>query len=512
MTSDTKNKFDFKNLFIFEMANNHQGSVAHGKKIIAEMGAIAKKYKLKAAVKLQFRDLDSFIHSDYINDKDNKHISRFLSTRLSEKDFKELVKETKKQGLLAMSTPFDEKSVDLIEKLDIDIIKIASCSAKDWPLLEKVILTDKPIVVSTGGLILKEIDNLASFFEHHYKNFAIMHCVAIYPTTQEKLKLNQIQIMDNRYSKITIGFSTHEEPENYEAIQQAYAKGARIFERHVGIPTGTITLNKYSSTPVQIAKWIEAYKRAESACGPDTFDTRDNQERDDLLELMRGVYVKKDIKKGQKISDSDVFFSIPIQKGQLNSGEFKKGMIADDNYKKNAPLGDKMRDNKVSDKHIIYQVIHDVKGMLNEARIPIQEGGEFDVELSHHYGIGRLNDTGVVIISCINREYCKKVLVQLPGQKNPSHYHKKKEETFHLLSGELKVDLQGKQKTLHPGDMVVVERGVMHNFWTDTGAIFEEISTTNFNDDSIYEDSKINKMNREDRKTKLINWGYHQFD
>ena len=60
--------------------------------------------------------------------------------------------------------------------------------------------------------------------------------------------------------------------------------------------------------------------------------------------------------------------------------------------------------------------------------------------------------------------------------------------------------------------MVVVERGVMHNFWTDTGAIFEEISTTNFNDDSIYEDSKINKMNREDRKTKLINWGYHQFD
>ena len=68
------------------------------------------------------------------------------------------------------------------------------------------------------------------------------------------------------------------------------------------------------------------------------------------------------------------------------------------------------------------------------------------------------------------------------------------------------------RKTLRPGDVQVIQRGVKHKFWTKTGAIFEEISTTHFNDDSLYEDPKIAKMPREERKTKLTNWGRHQFD
>ena len=55
----------FDDLFIFEMANSHQGSVEHGKDIIHEMGKIARKYNIKAAVKLQYRNLDTFIHPDY---------------------------------------------------------------------------------------------------------------------------------------------------------------------------------------------------------------------------------------------------------------------------------------------------------------------------------------------------------------------------------------------------------------------------------------------------------------
>ena len=55
-------------------------------------------------------------------------------------------------------------------------------------------------------------------------------------------------------------------------------------------------------------------------------------------------------------------------------------------------------------------------------------------------------------------------------------------------------------------------RGAWHYFWTETGAIFEEVSTTHFNDDSFYEDREIAKMPREARKTKLINWGRHQFE
>ena len=59
--------------YIFEMANNHMGSVDHGKRIIDEFAALTDKYELNAAVKLQFRQLDTFIHKDYL-DSDLKHV------------------------------------------------------------------------------------------------------------------------------------------------------------------------------------------------------------------------------------------------------------------------------------------------------------------------------------------------------------------------------------------------------------------------------------------------------
>ena len=140
-------KFEFNGLFIFEMANNHQGDVEHGIAIIKEMGRIAKKYNIKAAVKLQYRQLDTFIHPDYRNDKNAKHISRFLSTELNSLQFLELVNAIKNEGMYSMCTPFDEESVDLILDHKIDIIKIASCSADDWPLLSKIVNTKKPIII-----------------------------------------------------------------------------------------------------------------------------------------------------------------------------------------------------------------------------------------------------------------------------------------------------------------------------------------------------------------------------
>ena len=53
-------------LFVFEMANNHQGDVEHGARIISEMGQIAARHGVRAAVKLQYRDLDTFIHPDFV--------------------------------------------------------------------------------------------------------------------------------------------------------------------------------------------------------------------------------------------------------------------------------------------------------------------------------------------------------------------------------------------------------------------------------------------------------------
>ena len=126
----------FNDLFVLDLANNHFGDVGHAKKIISHFSKIVNKKKIKATIKFQFRDLESFIHKDFIN-SDEKYVKRFMSTRLEDNNFKKLFTHIKKHKLLTSCTPFDEKSVDLIEKMKFDFIKIASVSSLDFNLLEK---------------------------------------------------------------------------------------------------------------------------------------------------------------------------------------------------------------------------------------------------------------------------------------------------------------------------------------------------------------------------------------
>jgi len=510
MENRAQKSFNLKNLFTFEMANNHQGSVEHGKRIINAMADLADKYGIRAAIKFQFRDLDTFIHPAHKENSDNKHVPRFLSTRLNESQFAELVSEAKRRNMITMCTPFDELSVDKILDLDIEVIKVASCSAHDWPLLTKIGEVGRPVIVSTGGLKIREIDRIVSFFEHRGVQFALMHCVAMYPTETDKLHLNQIEIMRNRYPKIVIGFSTHEAPDNLTAVKLAYAKGARIFEKHVGVPTAEITLNKYSASPEQVDAWLAAWKEAVLACGEDGEREVPEEELRDLQILRRGVFVKKDIPAGALLKRGDVFFAFPLEEGQLVSGMWKEGLITDRDYKVNEAVSFKISPMRISKKDIIYSTIHAVKGMLNNSKIPLNH--DFSVELSHHYGLERFHEIGCTLIECINKEYAKKLIIQLPGQWNPIHYHKKKDETFQILHGKLDVEIDGKRKVLEAGDTLWVPRGVWHGFGTDTGAIFEEVSTTVFGSDSFYIDRKISSLPREDRKTRLYNWGRHQLD
>jgi quercetin dioxygenase-like cupin family protein len=92
----------------------------------------------------------------------------------------------------------------------------------------------------------------------------------------------------------------------------------------------------------------------------------------------------------------------------------------------------------------------------------------------------------------------------LPGQKHPVHYHKRKEETFHIVYGDVAVNLGGTTKGCKTGDMIIVEREAKHGFSSQGGAIVEEISTTHYKDDSFYDDANI--LNNKNRKTEMTFW------
>lgn len=499
-------KFDFNDLFVLDLANNHQGSVEHGLRVIKEHGKVVNEHKVKATIKFQFRQLDTFIHPDFKERMDLKYVNRFQSTRLEMSDFRSFFNAVKEQGLLTMCTPFDEDSVDVMEEMGFDILKVASCSAKDWPLLEKIATTNFPVIFSTGGLSIDDIDNLVSFAHHKGLDFAIMHCISIYPTPAELCQLNQITELKNRYPNVTIGWSTHEDPADTDPVKVGYAKGARMFERHVGVPTEGSPLNAYSSNPGELDEWFKAYKKAQDLCGSEIRPESTEQERSALDSLQRGVYVKEGVEPGAILTQNDVFFAIPFQEGQLSSGQWKNGITVNAPLEERAPLYlDKIEVPENAEEQVIQTALHEVKAMLNEARIPLNS--DFKVEYSHHYGIKNFRETGAVLIDLINREYCKKIIVQLPNQSHPLHFHKRKEETFYVLSGVLHCTVDGHERVLHPGEKLLIQPGVWHSFKTETGCIFEEISTTHYNDDSFYKDKNINKMERSERKTVVDHWG-----
>jgi len=96
----------------------------------------------------------------------------------------------------------------------------------------------------------------------------------------------------------------------------------------------------------------------------------------------------------------------------------------------------------------------------------------------------------------------------LPKQKHPLHFHKRKEETFHILAGKLVSILAGKKHIMYPGDLIDVKPGTWHEFYTlQESCIFEEVSTTSYKDDSFYQDSKIQSLPRDKRKTYVKSWG-----
>lgn len=333
----------FDNLFVLELANNHWGSLERGLKIIDTYADLVKKHNIKAAIKLQFRDVDTFIHKDFRHLTDYRYIRKTLATKLSAQDYQVMTEAIRQHGLIVMSTPFDETSVDLCVQLGVDIIKIASSEINDWILLHKIAETGKPVIVSTGGASLDDIIAVVDFFNAKGIPMALNHCVAQYPTETENLDMGQIDLLRKMFPDNVIGFSTHEYNDNLEnSMIMAYAKGARTFERHIDIENEEQGVSAYCSLPEDIERWFGAYKKAVIMNGKETTAMQrrfiPDRETKYLDALVRGVYAKTDLKNGDVLSSDNVYFAIPLQKGQLSGREFKGGEVIVTSVSKDGPL------------------------------------------------------------------------------------------------------------------------------------------------------------------------------
>ena len=211
--------------------------------------------------------------------------------------------------------------------MNLPIIKVASADNNDWVLLNRIAELRKPVIVSLGGLSLKDTDDLVKFFANRNIPLALNHCIATYPTKIQDLQLNQIDYLINRYPLNTIGLSTHEQGASYDSMLISYAKGARTFEKHIDINSDGKEISKYSALPEEIDEWFKAWHKAKIICGSSSMERiLPLQEESNFLDnYIRGVYFKRDLKAGQTIKKDDIYLAIPIQKGQISVRELMLG-------------------------------------------------------------------------------------------------------------------------------------------------------------------------------------------
>jgi sialic acid synthase SpsE/D-lyxose ketol-isomerase len=501
---------DNKPLVILEMANNHMGDFNHAKKIIKEYSFLTKKFRknINFAIKFQFRDLETYLHKDFLV-KNDKYVSRFVETQLSDSEWVKIVKYAKLK-FITICTPFDEISVKKIIKFNFDYLKIASCSMDEWPLLECIakIAKKKKIISSLGGGDNDSIRNIISFFSSEKRkiNIRYLYCVAKYPTLPENLNLSFFNQLKEMYGDKVLGFSTHEDPDELISVSMAFAMGARIFEKHIAVETNNYKKNAYSVNTSQFAKWIENLNSAIIRYG--SVKNRDNylkEEKTNLSVFKRGVYLNKGIvkEKGEELTKNDYFLAFPALRGQLQSNDlskykkyiFKNKYTKNIIYKKDVTL----HSNRKKAEEIRNKIID----LIKISKVVIKKQSK--LEISHHYGVENFYKYGLSMITIHNEKYCKKLLFLLENQLHPDQFHKKKQETFFVLFGKVKLFLKEKNKkiikNLSAGDTYTIKPYVLHKFIANSkhGAIIEELSTFSSKSDSFYVDKKINR--NKDRKT-----------
>jgi N-acetylneuraminate synthase len=482
--------------YILEMANNHAGSVKHGKLIIDKFAEVCNHSKINAAIKLQFRQLDTFIHRDYI-ESDLKYVKRFKETRLSKNQFKELADYSSLKGFKTCATAFDNASIPWFKDLDISVIKVASCSIDDWPLLEEVSDINKKIIISTAGATVDLVHKVYNLFKSKGRDFAFMHCVGDYPTRHNNSNLKRIKTLRREFPDIEIGYSTHESPKSKTTSVYALAMGCTILEKHVGVATKDVGLNDYSLSPEDLSYLVSEIEHFEQS-----YSGHSETESESLRALKRGMYFSKEMTRGQVISERDLYFSLPVQvdneEHHFDASDIANvvGRTVSEKVLKDSAVNESFLCPSKDDEALAF-FKKKISSVLEEAKIHYKNE---PLEISCHFGLFNFHKTGCAIINRVNREYCKKLIIVLPNQSHPTHRHIQKEECFELLHGDCIVKLANKEIRLQKGEPLLVPRGVNHSFRSELGCVVEEISTTHIKGDSIYDDPNINKLPLEKRK------------
>ena len=253
---------------IAEIGHNHQGSVEKAQ----ELFVLAKQAGVDA-VKLQKRD-NRRLFTRALYDSAYENENSFGPTYGAHREALELDRGAfaalqacaRELGLVFFATAFDEASADLLSELDVPAYKIASGDLCNTPLLRHVAAIGKPLIVSTGGATIEDVDRAVETVTAINPQLCLLQCTASYPASVEELELGVIATYRERYPELVVGLSDHQD--GIAMAPVAYMLGARVIEKHfTASHTAKGTDHAFSLMPEGMRKLVRDLHRVPAAIG-----------------------------------------------------------------------------------------------------------------------------------------------------------------------------------------------------------------------------------------------------
>ena len=317
MNSFFLNKKKGDNLYpyiIAEIGVNHEGSMKNAKKMIqqaAKYGANAAKFQTYKA-----ESLASVNSPAYWNTKKEKITTQYKLFKkydsFRKKDYEELAKYCKKNKIDFLSTPFDLKSVDFLSPL-LTFFKVASADINNIPLLKKIARKKKPVVVSTGGSTIDEIEFAIDYLTNNgCPNVCLLHCVLNYPTKTKDANLEKITLLKNKFKKNIVGYSDHTFPDDSMlTLTTAYLKGARIIEKHFTYDKNLPGNDHYHSMDYKdLNNFVMNLKAIIKLLGDPNYSPK-KLEKKARKNARRSIVTTKKLKKGSILSEKNITVKRP---------------------------------------------------------------------------------------------------------------------------------------------------------------------------------------------------------
>ncbi|KDR94764.1 N-acetylneuraminate synthase [Peptoclostridium litorale DSM 5388] len=301
-----------KTFIIAEAGVNHNGNLEIAKKLVdvaCVAGVDAVKFQTFKAENLVLKNAQKADYQKKATDCKESQFEMIKKLELNCKVHEELIDYCKSKGIEFLSSPFDLESIDLLEKLGIEIFKIPSGEITNLPYLRKIGKIQKKVILSAGMSTLGEVEKALNILRGNgTDDIAVLHCNTEYPTPMEDVNLRAMNTIKDAF-KVKVGYSDH--TLGIEVPIAAVAMGAEIIEKHFTLdkvmegPDHKASLN-----PKELNDMVKAIRNIEKALG-DGIKKPSKSELNNISIARKSIVTSCKIKKGEMFTEGNLTVKRP---------------------------------------------------------------------------------------------------------------------------------------------------------------------------------------------------------